>query len=245
MHSFRPRQNYSVSGQNLRSQQQSPQRPTEIPFDLKTWTEMFGYSSVIEKFGMTHEQWLSNLRLTDVGSVSMAKPLIRTFVINSITNWCRLRNLDPSVLTVTESHAGLGGFTVGLARIFRKVICVEIDPLHSEILLNNLGWFRITNVDVFTGDYLSYMNTLSQDIIVSDPPWGGLSYGRNPRLNLSVSGVDIVEVINRLYTNNRFKLFCLFCPVNFDLQGFRDNIRFPTFEVVGSGKHYVILVPGR
>ena len=49
--------------------------------------------------------------------------------------------------------------------------------LHVEIIKHNVKEYKLSKkVNVIESDYMNVMDTLKQDIIVSDPPWCDRDY---------------------------------------------------------------------
>ena len=75
--------------------------------------------------------------------------------------------------TITDATACIGGNTFSFSKYFAHVNSVEIDPMRAEFLRNNLKLLCPTNnVEVFVGDYIDIQNSLKQDVVFIDPPWG-------------------------------------------------------------------------
>jgi len=72
--------------------------------------------------------------------------------------------------TLTDATACIGGNAWTFADYVNKVIAVELDPLHAEILKHNMKVLNRTNVQVLNKNYLDVYLELKQDIIFFDPP---------------------------------------------------------------------------
>lgn len=176
-----------------------------IEYDKAQWLRYFGVDNKL-------------LQMSNIGTYSIAKPQIGVQLIEFITSM--LASLHEAngakTMTVTETHGGLGGFSIPLSRIFKKVQAVEIEKVHADILKNNACVLSRGNISVVNADYMDVMKTLSQNVIVSDPPWGGQNYVDKKFLSLGINNIDITHIINELNQNKKFVLFVLLVPANYD-----------------------------
>lgn len=79
-----------------------------------------------------------------------------------------------------ELFAGSGFFTVGLGKLFKRVIAVESNPTATRDLAHNLANAGITGVDVRTSrveDALPKLVGSKPDVVLLDPPRTGLVRG--------------------------------------------------------------------
>jgi 16S rRNA G966 N2-methylase RsmD len=196
----------------------SEQKIEDFPYQKNVWERTFP-----EKKGVD----ITKLRLTNIGRYSVAKlnvTLDLKSLISEIYNLVEKKSLKD--LIITESNGGLGGLTITLAPLFKKINVVEIIPEHAEIIKHNISQYNLMkNVKIINDDYMNVMMELKQDIIISDPPWGGLDYHKQRYLRLGLNNIDITCVINKLYDKNLFKLFVLLVPHNFDIKHFMDKIK--------------------
>ena len=86
------------------------------------------------------------------------------------------------------------------------------------------------------------MSNLKQDIIISDPPWGGTDYKQYDKLRLHLDNIDITCIINQLYQKNLFNLFVLLVPNNFDLEFFWKNINSKAVFLRNNKQLFVIYI---
>ena len=64
-------------------------------------------------------------------------------------------------------------------------------------------------------DYTKIYDTLHQDVVFIDPPWGGPSYKKKKSVKLQLSNIPLYKIIQNL--SNRVKLIVLKTPTNFDV----------------------------
>jgi 16S rRNA G966 N2-methylase RsmD len=124
---------------------------------------------------------------------------------------------------ITDATSCIGGNTMLFCRDFSHVNSVEKDPVAVISLSKNLSMFK--NKDIMNIDYVTVMNTLIQDVVFIDPPWGGKGYKRLCKLDLYLSGVDVYDIIENLYSVSN--VVCLKCPVNYN---FRESKKWNTHK---------------
>lgn len=129
---------------------------------------------------------------------------------------------DLSKLTITDATANVGGNTLNFATHFKNVNAVEIDPVNHSALANNVKVAGLSNVNVVNDDYLKVMNTLKQDVIFFDPPWGGPGYWKEGPITLKLSGKPLYEVINEI--KEKPKLIVIKAPKNFAFAEFKEHV---------------------
>lgn len=186
------------------------------------------------------------LRMSDVGMYSIAKPWLAHDLARAVDAVARSLGLDPAALTATETHGGVGGFSLQLAPLFRHLSVVEIEPLHADIIEHNLAAYGLGGrADVVRADYLDVMHTLRQDVIVSDPPWGGPAYARGPPPRLLVGRRSPASVINELYRRRAFAMYVLFAPDTFDTGAFLRALESRRVVSCRLGRHFAHIVLGR
>ncbi len=186
-------------------------------------------------------------RMTDVGLYSISKPKITDNMICMLTDLIgKYMNKPMNELTITETNGGIGGWTPALMDVFGHVNVVEIFPLHAEIIRHNISVIsQMQNFKVINADYMDVMYDLDQDIIISDPPWGGPGYRKKKYNQLGFNNVNIVHVINRLYAERRFKMYVLLAMINFDIQDFLDKLTSQRVYIYRMDKHYFVVVFGQ
>ena len=121
--------------------------------------------------------------------------------------------------TITDATACIGGNTFSFSKYFAHVNSVEIDPMRAEFLRNNLKLLCPTNnVEVFVGDYIDIQNSLKQDVVFIDPPWGS-KYFEKKKLSLFLSNKPLVKVCCDL--RGQTSLIVIKVPWNFDFKTFQ------------------------
>lgn len=217
--------------------------------DLK-WKKLFPSSDCknteipINKF--------KKLQLTEVGVYSIAAPDISNTLIEFVKELINKNNNlfeDPcySKIKITETNGGIGGMSISLLKIFDNLNIVELNPTHYSIIKNNIQIYGYSkeknkNINLYESNYLDKMLELDQDIIISDPPWGGRSFIKKNNIRLGFSNIDITYIINLLNEKKLFKIFIFLAPCNFDFNSFTRNINAGHIYIVKARKHNYIAV---
>lgn len=217
-----------------------PEKTTTLmKFNIGLWKKKFIY-----KKGLNY----SKLMLTNIGRYSISSPAMSKLIPTLISDYMTLNKKITKKyndLIITETCGGVGGFTLSLAPIFKKINVVEINPVHSEVIENNLdvyGYNKDNNVNIITDDYLNVMLKLKQDVIITDLPWGGPDYKENALLRLGFNNIDIACVINKLIKYNKFRMYILLVPYNFNIKLFINMVNSDNIIINKSGKHYIISI---
>jgi 16S rRNA G966 N2-methylase RsmD len=179
---------------------------------------------------------MKNIQISNEGIYSISKPkdaeVISKIIIKSVEQ-------KSNSLIITDATANIGGNTLNFSKYFKQVNAVEISPLQCSILKNNIKVYNRNNIKVYCDDYTDILDKLNQDILFIDPPWGGIRYKNEEKIDLYLSGVSIAEIINKI--DNNFKIALVKVPLNFDLQKFTKNIK-SRIIIIYKIRNYIILV---
>lgn len=122
-------------------------------------------------------------------------------------------------LVITDATGNNGSDTIALGLKFKHINSIELNPINFKVLSNNVkDVYKLSNVDLFNGDSLEYLNKLTQDIVYIDAPWGGGDYKKNSHLELYMSRLNMGEIFNKFKSNA--KLFIYKLPRNYDFTNF-------------------------
>jgi hypothetical protein len=144
-------------------------------------------------------------------------------------------------LTVMDSSACVGGNTWAFSRLVGKVICVELERLHYEILIDNMKTLRCHNVEFIFGNYIDHVNAKC-DVLFLDPPWGGEDYTekQGEYIYYTHAGKKItpVDLLDRVESPS---VIILKVPLAYDVTEFIDkgkNKRYVHFKkiIIRSGR---------
>ncbi len=134
--------------------------------------------------------------------------------------------------TIFDMTAGLGGNTISFCKYFDNVIASEIDHERFKILENNMKNYNYQNYELLIGDSIAQLSTLKKEIdaVFIDPPWGGPNYKYDTNINITLSGLELHEIVkivtNYKYNESKIKVLSLKLPYNFDFKSFYQKIKF-------------------
>lgn len=148
-----------------------------------------------------------------VGEYSISKPNDAQLITNIIKKFILITGIDINI--ITDGTAGLGGNTISFCRNFDKVIANEIYKPRYDMLCSNLKVYNIENCKIYNQDLLSLCENIYQDAIFVDPPWGGVNYKDQDVLNLTLSGIPIEKVMEKLL--HHCKVVIIKLPKNHNL----------------------------
>jgi len=151
--------------------------------------------------------------------------------------------------TITDATANVGGNTISFTNHFKYVNAFEINPQACSALKNNLSVYHVQkNVNVVCGDYTKKWNTVDQNAIFFDPPWGGPEYYKKDKIDLFLGNQNIQNIISDIVLSGKCNIFFIKIPHNFDDKKFKNDlvdsdIQIKDFEKKEFGKnHFVIFV---
>lgn len=164
-----------------------------------------------------------NLKLSKESIYSISSPKIMVKIIDIIE---KNLNIPIKDITVTDATANVGSSAISFALKAKFTNAVEINENSYKMLVNNINVYNLdcSKIKTYLNDYLQIMHTLQQDVIYIDPPWGGIDYYNNKKLNLYLSNVSIAEITNSLINNANLIIFK--APLNFNKEEFEKKSIF-------------------
>jgi 16S rRNA G966 N2-methylase RsmD len=224
-------------------------RKDELEEDKKSKTYMFGSAEEVaaapEEVRVKLNYYFSNIdeedrwmiALDDVALFSVTEPKIAEAqalqirkVFYDMYGAARMQNA-----VITDATACIGGNTMAFAKYF-FVNAVEMSPQRAYLLARNINAFNFENVTrVICSDYLHIMDTLKQDIVFFDPPWGGRDYKKHEKIDMFLGEVDIKSIAIRLLNTRKAAIVAIKAPLNYNVKGLEDSIE-------KSGKSHQIIV---
>jgi hypothetical protein len=155
------------------------------------------------------------LKISDVGKYSISKPSDSEVIIEIISKYFKNKT-ELKTLTITDATANNGGDTIRFAMNFKCVNSIEINESEFNILEHNIKLYGFKNVKLFNKDFTSVIPTIKQDVIYVDAPWGGVNYKTKMFVDLFISNVNLIDIVNDYYNKKYFKLMILKVPKNYN-----------------------------
>jgi predicted RNA methylase len=116
---------------------------------------------------------------------------------------------------IIDATACVGGSTLALASVFKKVVAIEKDQVKFGFLKHNMTLLGLSEkVTCVHGDCLEKCIKYKSDAIFIDPPWGGPQYKNAELMSLTLSGIPLSEVCRHLSPYTQYII--LKVPTNFD-----------------------------
>lgn len=159
------------------------------------------------------------LLITNVGIYSITTRKSGEKIIKEILSILKFCGKNSKELIVTDGTAGVGGDSIYLASIFKKVNSIEIIKEHYEVCKNNFEVFGLNNINLMNTNYLDIYKDLKNDVIYLDSPWGGTDYMNKNKTELKMFGTELkfnTFIKNILEINNEL-IIILKCPKNFSI----------------------------
>lgn len=167
----------------------------------------------------------SNLSYDTEGLYSITHPndanLISTNIIKVLdsmnpTNSSNTTN-SSNQYTIVDMTAGCGGNLISFCEYFNTVVGVENNIERYKILKKNMLSYNYNNYKIICDDSVKFISSNIFDAYFIDPPWGGPEYKKNNNIELTISGITLVELILLIPKN---KLIVLKLPFNYNISTF-------------------------
>ena len=172
--------------------------------------------------GLIQNEYISQVQIDDEGLYSVTNGIIANETSEMILEEYQ-KHFHTIPHTITDALACVGGNSISFARYFSHVNVVEIDKNRSSMLQHNLqlaGVLHKTTPYANT-DYLDVMDTLTQDVIFFDPPWGGPDYKYKPSVDLYIGTRNVKTLFSEIMECQEplAKMIVLKAPLNFNKEG--------------------------
>ncbi len=164
---------------------------------------------------------LRKFKLNQEGKFSITRPYESEQIIKYITKFISNELLLENCV-VTDATACVGGDLVNFSKKVKYVNGVEINLENFSLLVDNCKTFECNNTSLIHDDYLNVYNTLIQDIVYIDPPWGGPDYKLIDSIRLYIGNVQLCDLINTIRAECITKYIFVKVPMNACL----DNILY-------------------
>jgi trimethylguanosine synthase len=129
---------------------------------------------------------------------------------------------------VLDAFAGVGGMSIALARVGKRVIAVDTNINRLTRAKQNAVIYGVeSHINFIHGDVCEVSRHMQYDSMYIDPPWGGPSYMRRPEFSFLDFEIDgghkVQDLLQRALLRDLNVAMSL--PLNFDIQQFNSLIQ--------------------
>ena len=110
-----------------------------------------------------------------------------------------IKKYFPKENTIIDACANVGASTISLSYDFKKVVGIEIDKYRYNLLQNNVQLYKKKNIELLNSDYLDVTEKYKNNLIFFDPPWSGIYYKIEEKIELYLGNKNIKECLNKKY----------------------------------------------
>ncbi len=142
---------------------------------------------------------IKKLKVNDEAKYSITRPYEAKQIIRIMKKFIK-KPLEK--LVITDATSCVGGDLINFSQSFIFVNGVEINPSNYRLLLENTK--GIGNISLINDNYLNVYDSLIQDVIYLDPPWGGPEYKNKKSIDLKLSGIKLNKIIHTLRGLSRY-----------------------------------------
>ena len=197
----------------------------------------------LEEINKSKLKWLFKNKNFKDKQINLDKLKLTKESLYSITPWVEADNITKKIIKyiskpvsdiiITDATANVGGNTISFYNHgIKNVNSVEIDSLTCDYLKNNLEVYGY-DTNVICDDYLNIKDSLEQDCVFFDPPWGGKNYTNVKILDLYLGETNVTDIIFDLFTENKTRLVVLKAPLNYNYR----SIELITKKILISDKN--------
>jgi predicted RNA methylase len=176
-------------------------------------------------FPIKHNLNYNDLKIDDIGKYSITLPRKADAITKLILTYIKSTSIAEHV-TITDATAGVGGNVLSFCKYGINVNAVELDTERFEYLKHNVSKYEY-NVNLYNNNYLDIYETIKQDIIFIDPPWGGPEYKKSDEIILSLNDISLEDICNNIFIKKLAKLTVLKLPYNYNLNHMKNKILCP------------------
>lgn len=119
---------------------------------------------------------------------------------------------------IIDGTASIGGNTYSFSKYFNNIKAIEIDKNRFNMLNHNIKLLNLNNIETINDNIVNYLyNNNIGDVIFFDPPWGGINYKSQDKIDLYFTyqdkKIDIFDLCNNLQ-NKGIKYIIIKAPNN-------------------------------
>lgn len=184
----------------------TPDEPTKL--------KDIGNENIYDMFPTFPNVDKDKLMINKTGLYSMTKPEAAEKILEVIR-----RYIDTEQSTIINATCGIGGDLINMCNHFKKTYGYEINKVQFTILENNVRVYGFNNsVELFNEDYTKNINREKCDIVMIDPPWGGLDYKELKFNNTMMGPYTMDEIVDKIFGKDGVSLIVLKLPRNQDMR---------------------------
>lgn len=158
----------------------------------------------------------SDLEIDNEGLYSITHPKEAEIISQNI-----ITIMGTNELSILDMTAGCGGNMISFAKYFTHASGIEINESRFKLLENNMKQYNYNNYTIILGNSVDHINMNTYDVYYIDPPWGGPDYKKNKNLSITLSGIDLYNIVLSIPLN---RLIILKLPFNYNIDMFKKNI---------------------
>lgn len=184
----------------------TPDDPTKLK-DIRNENinDMFPSLSDVDK---------GELMINKTGLYSMTKPEAAEKILEVLREY-----IDTDKCTIVNATCGIGGDLINMCKHFKKTYGYEISNMQFTILENNVKVYGFDDsVELFNDDYTKHINREHCDVVMIDPPWGGLNYKELKFNDTTLGPYTMDEIITKIFDGSETSLIVLKLPKNQDMR---------------------------
>ncbi len=166
-------------------------------------------------FPEPHNGLYEGLNIDNEGLYSITHPKEADIISQNI-----ISIMGTNELNILDMTAGCGGNMISFAKYFNHATGIELNEERFNLLENNMKKYNYNNYNIILGNSIDHINN-DFDVYYIDPPWGGPDYKKNKNLSITLSGIDLYDIILSIPKN---KLIILKLPFNYNIDIFKNNI---------------------
>ncbi|MEA2097886.1 MAG: SAM-dependent methyltransferase [Patescibacteria group bacterium] len=118
--------------------------------------------------------------------------------------------------TIVDGFCGIGGNSIGFAKVCDKVYAIENNKNRIEMAKNNAKIYEVEKkIDFICGDFFEELKGIKAEGIFIDLQWGGPEYKELKKFKLFHFKPDGAKILKIAFAN--FKKVAMKVPDNFDL----------------------------
>ena len=143
-------------------------------------------------------------------------------------------------INVLDGTSHIGGNTIAFALNGFNTTGIEIDKDVYNLLNYNINLYKL-KVKTICTDFVKFIPKINQDVVFLDPPWGGVNYKKIDKLELYLSKINLIDIVNKL--KNKTKCIILKVPFNYNTQNFiKKNTFSRILQLIKLEKYYLIVL---